>query len=146
MITAIFADVGSIYQSVRQQYKEKLDYGQILNDLTKEGHEIVRAYAYGTQDPMNKDVIPFILALRNLGFTDKFEKNGIWHSRLTIDAMVLANRIHQAVFITDDIQYCFLMSHLKSQSIKVTTYCLLSDFPVADRMIRLTRHYTDKPL
>lgn len=146
MITAVFADVGSIYQSVRNQYQGKVDYGKILNELSKEGHEIVRAYAYGSQDPTSKEVIPFILALRNLGFTEKFEKGGIWHSRLTIDALVLANRIHQAVFITDDVQYCYLMHHLKNQSIKVTSYCLLTEFPICDKMIRLTRYYLDEPV
>lgn len=140
MITAIFADIPSIYNSIKIQYNGKLDYGKILNDF--EGHEIVRAYAYGSQEP--KEAASFIVALRELNFTPKFEKYGNWFSRMTIDAIQLQNKIMQAVFITDDVQYCHLMKFLQDQSIWITVYCVKSDFPLADRQVKMTRHYLDK--
>jgi hypothetical protein len=115
MITAIFADLSTIYPPIRGKYRKKLDYGKVLNLLEEDS--VVRAYAYSTQ--AEKEAPGFVLALKHLGYIPKFKEANDWHVELTLDVVRLSDRIQKAVFITNDLYYEHLFEWCQHRGIFV---------------------------
>jgi len=130
MRIAVFADVQNAFYAARHAFDGKLNYGKMLSDI-KGNREIIRSIAYMTKRA-DIDQSKFCEALTNMGYDVRYRdakprtKEGktsfvsvSYEVMLTIDAVVLAEKVDTVVIITGDGAYLPLIEYLKSRGCRV---------------------------
>jgi uncharacterized LabA/DUF88 family protein len=130
MRIAIFADVQNAFYAAKHAFQGKLNYGKMLDDLTK-GRELIKAIAYMTKRS-DIDQSKFYNALENMGYEVKSRdaksksKEGkvsyvksSYEVMLAIDAVIMSEKVDAVVLITGDSAYLPLINFLKSRGCRV---------------------------
>lgn len=117
----VFVDVSNMYHSAKNLYSAKVNFGKILEEAVS-GRKLIRAIAYvikaASQEEQN-----FFEALDKQGFEVKMkdlqvfwggQKKGDWDVGITIDAVLLANKMDTVILVTGDGDYLPLVNYLKT--------------------------------
>ena len=117
---AIFADVESIYFSVRNVYQKHFNYKEFWGRAT-ENREVLKAYAYAFEKKENKQK-SFHHILRNIGFEVKLKpspKNVIdrpnWDIGIVIDIIQCAPEVDVIILLSGNADFDCVLTYLKTQ-------------------------------
>jgi len=127
---AVFVDVQNMFYSAKLLHKSKLDYGKFLREIVGP-RQLIRAIAYIVQ---KKDVNQesFHEALERFGYDLKIKElriqksaddrtvaRGSWDIGMTIDALMLADKIDVAILVTGNGDFTPLAETLKQRGVRV---------------------------
>lgn len=123
MKTAVFVDVSNVYYCINKKFPgRKLDYERYLASVS-DGHEILRAYAYGSQ--INEEAHGFITCLKKIGYQPNFKSLGTstrrvcWDAAICVDTMKLLDRLERVVIGSASPDIVPLVSWLKDRGVQV---------------------------
>ena len=117
----VFIDVQNLYYSARAIYKKKVNFGEILKDVTA-GRKLIRAIAYVIKTDTYKKEKDFFDALEKVGFEVKSKdlqifyggaKKGDWDIGIAMDTIELAPKLDTIILVSGDGDYVELLQHLK---------------------------------
>lgn len=128
---AVLVDVQNMFYSAKNLKQAKIDYGRLLREITGDRH-LIRAIAYVLQKE-DIDQSSFHEALSRFGYDLKIKElkvrvdddgkaiigKGSWNVGLTVDAMLLSNKVDTVVLVTGDGEYVPLVGALKSMGCRV---------------------------
>lgn len=118
---AVFVDVQNMYYSCKNLYNANLNFGEVLQSAIK-NRKLIRAFAYVIKAEVGKEQ-DFFDALETQGYEVKAKdlqifyggsKKGDWDVGLTIDAVILANKVDVVVLVTGDGDYVPLVKFLQN--------------------------------
>ena len=118
---AVFADITNQFYCINKKWpKQKLNYTLFMEEVSKYG-EVVRAYAYGTQE--NKAAKEFIKFLFHLGFETHYkntseEKWHTWTPGMVVNMVQMIDRIDIAIISTSDKTVLPAIEYLKNSGVK----------------------------
>ncbi|MDZ7799020.1 MAG: NYN domain-containing protein [Patescibacteria group bacterium] len=116
----LFVDVSNMYHSAKHLYKSKVNFGRILKEAVGR-RKLIRAIAYVIK-AKSLDEENFFEALAKQGFEIKAkdlqiffggQKKGDWDIGLTIDTIILADKLDTVVLVTGDGDFADLVKYLK---------------------------------
>ena len=118
---AVFVDVQNMYYSAKNLYGGFVNFGQIL--LTAQaGRPLVRAFAYVIKADLEQEK-NFFDALEKQGFEIRVKdlqifpggmKKGDWDVGITVDAVILSEKVDAVVLVTGDGDFVPLVEYLKN--------------------------------
>lgn len=117
---AVLIDVQNLYYSARNLYNAKVNFGNIVKDAVGD-RQLTRALAYVVKTKTGEEK-PFFEALEKVGIETKEKdlqiffggaKKGDWDVGLTIDAIVLAEKVDSIVIVSGDGDFEPLVQYLK---------------------------------
>ena len=117
----VFVDVQNMYNSAKNLYGQKVNFGEILKTAVADRH-LIRAMAYVIK-AQNSDEQKFFDALSNQGFEVKMKdlqvfwgghKKGDWDIGLAMDVIRMSNKIDVVVLVTGDGDFVPLIEYLKN--------------------------------
>mgnify|MGYP005851778831 CR=1 FL=1 len=118
---AVFVDVQNMYYSCKNLYNANLNFGEVLHTAVGT-RKLIRAFAYVIRAEVGKEQ-DFFDALETQGYEVKVKdlqifyggaKKGDWDVGLTIDAVILANKVDVVVLVTGDGDYAPLVKFLQN--------------------------------
>ncbi len=119
----IFIDTQNLYHSAKNLYKAKVNFGAILKEALS-GRKLVRAMAYVVTTESGEES-NFLDALEKLGIEVRSKelkvffggaKKADWDVGLSIDAIVLAQKLDAIVLASGDGDFVPLVQYLKMHS------------------------------
>ncbi len=119
---AVFADVQTMYYTVKQRYHCHFDYGAFLEHATS-GRSIVKAIAYAT-DKGDQKQIDFQQILRRIGFEIKLtpflqrrdgSAKGDWDVGIALDMVEYAKRVDTIVLASGDGDYTVVVDKIRQE-------------------------------
>jgi len=118
---AVFVDVQNMYYSAKNLFGGFVNFGQIL--LTAQsGRPLVRAFAYVIRADLEQEK-NFFEALTKQGFEIRTKdlqifpggmKKGDWDVGITVDAVILCEKVDAVVLVTGDGDFVSLVEYLKN--------------------------------
>ena len=118
---AVFVDVQNMYYSAKNLHGGFVNFGQIL--LTAQaGRPLVRAFAYVVRADLEQEK-NFFEALEKQGFEIRVKdlqifpggmKKGDWDVGITVDAVILSEKVDAVVLVTGDGDFVPLVEYLKN--------------------------------
>jgi uncharacterized LabA/DUF88 family protein len=121
----VFIDVQNMFYSAKHLYQSKVNYRQLLQDVTA-GRQLVRAVAYLVTKP-EVDQAGFVEALTKLGYEIKVKylkirsdgtAKGDWAMEMSLDIMSMAPQLDTVALITGDGDYVPLIERLKMVGVR----------------------------
>ncbi len=118
---AVFVDVQNMYYTCKNLYNANLNFGEVLHTAIGD-RRFIRAFAYVIKAEVGKEQ-NFFDALTNQGYEVKEKdlqvflggaKKGDWDVGLTIDAVILADKVDVVVLVTGDGDYIPLVHFLQN--------------------------------
>ena len=118
---AVFVDVANMYYSAKNLYGDFVNFGQVLNTAVA-GRQLIRAFAYVIRAEIEAEK-KFFEALERAGFEVKSKdlqtfpggmKKGDWDVGLTIDAIIICEKVDVVVLVTGDGDYVPMVEYLKA--------------------------------
>mgnify|MGYP002725720231 CR=1 FL=1 len=122
----VFIDVQNMYYSGRNLYSAKVNFGNIVKEVTA-GRKLIRAIAYVVRTE-GKEEQPFFDALYNLGIETKErplqiffggDKKADWDVGITVDAIRLSPSLDAIILVSGDGDYIPLVEYLRNQGKQV---------------------------
>jgi len=122
----VFIDVQNMYYSAKNLFKQKVNFGTIVEDAVAE-RKLIRAIAYVVRTE-TQDEQPFFDALYNLGIETREKdlqvyasgfKKADWDVGLAVDAIRLASSLDAIVIVSGDGDYLPLVEYLQSMGKQV---------------------------
>ena len=122
----IFIDTANLYHSAKNLYKSKVNFGNVVKDALG-GRTLIRAIAYVISTE-GGDEKAFFDALTKMGIETKSKdlqvfyggaKKADWDVGITVDAIVLAEKLDVAVIVSGDGDYVPLIEYLKMKGVQV---------------------------
>jgi uncharacterized LabA/DUF88 family protein len=122
----VFIDVQNMYYSGRNLYSAKVNFGNIVKEVTA-GRKLIRAIAYVVRTE-GKEEQPFFDALYNLGIETKErplqiffggDKKADWDVGITVDAIRLSPSLDAIILVSGDGDYVPLVEYLRNQGKQV---------------------------
>lgn len=122
----VFIDVQNMYYSGRNLYNAKVNFGNIVKEVTA-GRKLIRAIAYVVRTE-GKEEQPFFDALYNVGIETKErplqifyggDKKADWDVGITVDAIRLCPSLDAIILISGDGDYIPLVEYLRNQGKQV---------------------------
>ncbi len=116
----VFLDVQNLYYSAKSLYSAKVNFGAILKTVVA-GRSLIRAQAYVIEAAKSEER-QFFAALGKQGYEVRSKalqifyggvQKGDWDVGITIDAIVLAERLDVVVLVTGDGDFLPLVEYLK---------------------------------
>lgn len=133
MKIGVFVDVSNLYHRLTKKFVgEKLDYDAYLTYIEDKIGEIVRCYAYGSQQ--NKEAISFITCLKALGFEVRYKRPRIirirdveikvcdWGCGMTLDVVNLIEKVDVIVLGSANPDFYPLVNWIKDQGKRVVIF------------------------
>lgn len=118
---AVFVDVQNMYYSAKNLYGGFVNFGQILTTAVS-GRSLIRAFAYVIRADLEQEK-GFFEALGKQGFEIRVKdlqvfpggmKKGDWDVGITVDAIILSEKVDTVVLVTGDGDYVPLVEFLKN--------------------------------
>jgi len=122
----IFIDTANLYHSAKNLYKSKVNFGNVVRDALG-GRTLIRAIAYVISTEAGEENA-FFDALTKMGIETKSKelqvfyggtKKADWDVGITVDAIVLADKLDVAVLVSGDGDYVPLVEYLKMRGVQV---------------------------
>ena len=122
----VFLDTANLYHSAKNLYKSKVNLGNVVKDALG-GRTLIRAIAYVISTEGGEEKA-FFDALTKMGIETKSRelqifyggtKKADWDVGITIDAVVLAEKLDVAVLVSGDGDYVPLVEYLKMKGVQV---------------------------
>lgn len=127
----IFIDVQNMFYSAKLLHQSKVDYGRLLREIAGT-RQLIRAIAYIVQKP-DVNQSGFHEALMRFGYELKIKElkirqdadgrggtaKGSWDVGMTIDVMLMAQKLDTVVLVTGDGDYVPLVETLKGHGVRV---------------------------
>ena len=122
----IFIDTANLYHSAKNLYKSKVNFGNVVKDSLG-GRTLIRAIAYVISTEAGEEKA-FFDALTKMGIETKSKelqvfyggsKKADWDVGITIDAVVLADKLDVAVIVSGGGDYVPLVEYLKMKGVQV---------------------------
>lgn len=119
----VFVDVSNMYHSARNLYNARVNFAAILRNIVGK-RELIRALAYVVSADITEEK-SFFEALRLSGYEVKSKdlqvfaggaKKGDWDVGITVDAIILGQKLDVIVLVTGDGDYVPLVEYLKNNS------------------------------
>lgn len=116
----VFVDVANMYHSARNLYNSRVSFAAILKEAVSR-RKLIRALAYVVKADIEEEQ-KFFEALRLSGFEVKSKdlqvfpggmKKGDWDVGITVDAIILAQKLDVVVLVTGDGDYVPLVEYLR---------------------------------
>lgn len=113
-------DVSNMYHSAKHLYGTRVNFGKVLEEAVA-GRQLIRAIAYVIK-AQGSEEDNFFDALQKQGFELKVkdlqvfwggQKKGDWDVGLSIDAVMMADKMDTIVLVTGDGDYLPLVQYLK---------------------------------
>lgn len=116
----VFVDVSNMYHSARHLYNGRVNFAEILKRAVS-NRKLIRAIAY----VIKADIVEekeFFEALKLSGFEVKSKdlqifpggmKKGDWDVGISVDAIILAQKLDAVVLVTGDGDYVPLVTYLR---------------------------------
>lgn len=130
-IVALFADVSNLYYCVGKKYPEhKLDYNKYIVAATG-GHDLFRAYAYGTE--IKDEATSFKNCLKSFGYTPIYKnprynevkgeyRNFDWAVGLALDVVRIVDRVHTVIIGSSDPDLVPLVEYIHQQGAECSIF------------------------
>ncbi len=117
----VFIDVQNMYYSAKALYKQKVDFGKVLETAVG-GRKLIRAIAYVIKAEAKQEQAFFeSLEKRGLELRAKDlqtfyggNKKGDWDVGIAMDVMRLASKLDVIVLVSGDGDFAELLKHVKS--------------------------------
>lgn len=118
---AVFVDVANMYYSAKNLYGSFVNFGEILKAAVA-GRQLIRALAYVVKAEIEAEK-KFFEALTRFGFEVRSKdlqvfsgglKKGDWDVGLTIDSVIISEKVDAVVLVTGDGDYVPLVEYLKA--------------------------------
>lgn len=122
----VFIDVQNMYYSAKNLFKQKVNFGAIVEDAVAH-RRLIRAIAYVVRTE-SQDEQPFFDALYNMGIETREKdlqifqsgmKKADWDVGLTVDAIRLSQSLDAIVIVSGDGDYVSLVEYLQSMGKQV---------------------------
>lgn len=122
----VFIDVQNMYYSAKNLFKQKVNFGNIVEDAVAD-RKLIRAIAYVVSTE-SQDEQPFFDALYNLGIETRAKdlqvynsgfKKADWDVGLAVDAIRLSPSLDAIVIVSGDGDYLPLVEYLQSMGKQV---------------------------
>jgi len=116
----VFVDVANLYHSARHLYNARVNFAAILERAVS-NRKLIRAIAYVVSADVEKEK-DFFDALKLSGFEVKSKdlqifpggmKKGDWDVGISVDAIILAQKLDAVVLVTGDGDYVPLVTYLR---------------------------------
>ena len=116
----VFVDVANMYHSARNLYNGRVNFAAILKEAVAR-RKLIRAIAYVVRADIEEEQ-KFFEALRLSGFEVRSKdlqvfpggmKKGDWDVGITVDAIILAQKLDVVVLVTGDGDYLPLVEYLR---------------------------------
>jgi len=116
----VFVDVSNMYHSAKHLYQTKVNFGRVLKEAVG-NRKLIRAIAYVIKAKSLEEE-NFFEALSKQGFEVKSkdlqvflggQKKGDWDVGISIDAVLLADKLDTVVLVTGDGDFIPLVRYLK---------------------------------
>ncbi len=116
----VFVDVSNMYHSAKHLFGTKVNFGKVLEEAVS-GRQLIRAIAYVIKAQSSEED-NFFGALQKQGFELKIkdlqvfwggQKKGDWDVGVSVDAVLLADKLDAIVLVTGDGDFVPLVEYLK---------------------------------
>jgi uncharacterized LabA/DUF88 family protein len=116
----VFVDVSNMYHSARHLYNSRVNFAELLKRAIA-GRKLIRAIAYVVKADIDEEN-KFFEALKLSGFEVKSKdlqifpggmKKGDWDVGISVDAIILAQKLDAVVLVTGDGDYVPLVEYLR---------------------------------
>jgi len=118
----IFIDVQNMYYSARNLFDRKVNFGNVVTELTGD-RRLIRAFAYVVTTKTGENQ-PFIDALSNIGIETREKelleflnghKKADWDVGITVDAIRMADALDVIIIVSGDGDFIPLVEYLRSK-------------------------------
>jgi len=116
----VFVDVANLYHTARNLYNSRVNFASILKTAVSK-RKLIRAISYVVRADIDEEQ-KFFEALRLSGFEVKSKdlqifpggiKKGDWDVGISVDAIILAQKLDVVVLVTGDGDYLPLVEYLR---------------------------------
>ncbi|MFH0952574.1 MAG: NYN domain-containing protein [Patescibacteria group bacterium] len=116
----VFVDVANMYHSAKNLFGTHVSFSNILKNAI-DGRKLIRAFAYVIKSETPEE-LTFFEALTKQGFEVRVKdlqvfaggaKKGDWDVGMSIDAIILAERLDAIVLVSGDGDFVDLVTYLK---------------------------------
>lgn len=145
----IFVDVQNMYYSAKNIYKQKVNFGAIL-EVGLDGRTLIKANAYVIKADVEQEA-NFFEALSKIGYDVKAKdlqiffggaKKGDWDVGIAMDIMRTASKLDVVILVSGDGDFKDLLEHVKSLGCRAEVMAFGKTasshlIPQADRFVNL---------